>query len=600
MIHADDLPRWSTGAATVLLLIIVPPRALAQTAGLPVVREDVIVTATLAPVAAADLSRSVTMLTREDLERLGVFSVSDAVRLVPGADPRARGSHGVQTDFSLRGATFGQSLVLVDGLRLNDSQSAHHNGDIPMALSGIDRIEILAGGGSAVHGADALGGTLNFISRRDPHTDIVASAGQHGYVAGEGSLSGHGLPATFTATGWGARSGGFMFDRDFALGGGALRGSPSEGWTIDVRHQRKAFGANGFYGPSASREWTDQTLTSLAWRRVRGAWLVSATGLFRNHGDHFRWDIARPGFAENRHRTNAGELSVTMAREISTAARVTLGATGGGDVVTSSNLGHHAYGRGAVFGELQWRVAARTSATLGARFDQYSTFGRSVSPAVSLATHVGRDVRMRVSIAHAFRVPTFTELYYHDPANLGSPDLAAEHGWSIDGGLDWTRGGWTASASPFRRHDRDLIDWVRASATDLWRSTNVRDVTATGVETSLSRRWSDGFVRIHYARLTVVAPALQLLSKYVLEYAPHHAGVSLSLPAPGRARVALTADHRRRADRQSYTLVGVRISRRMARGELFVDATNLLNERYHEVIGVEPPGRWVTAGIVIR
>ena len=75
----------------------------------------------------------------------------------------------VQTDFSIRGATFGQSLVLIDGLRLNDSQSGHHNGDIPAMLAGIDRIEIATGPGSAAHGADALGGTINVITRRDAH-----------------------------------------------------------------------------------------------------------------------------------------------------------------------------------------------------------------------------------------------------------------------------------------------------------------------------------------------------------------------------------------------------------------------------------------------
>ena len=79
---------------------------------------------------------------------------------MPGLDPRARGPRDVQTDFSVRGATFGQSLVLVDGFRLNNSQSGHHNGEIPVPLGAVDRIEVVYGAASAVHGADALGGTI--------------------------------------------------------------------------------------------------------------------------------------------------------------------------------------------------------------------------------------------------------------------------------------------------------------------------------------------------------------------------------------------------------------------------------------------------------
>ena len=111
-------------------------------------------------------------MTGEDLRALGIGVVADALRLVPGVDVRARGPRDVQTDFSIRGATFGQNLVLIDGFRLNDSQSGHHNGDIPTSVLGLERIEVVHGPGSAVHGADALGGTINFITRRDRHHSL--------------------------------------------------------------------------------------------------------------------------------------------------------------------------------------------------------------------------------------------------------------------------------------------------------------------------------------------------------------------------------------------------------------------------------------------
>jgi iron complex outermembrane receptor protein len=572
----------------------------------PRISQDVVVTATVVPMPIESIGQSVTVLTREDLERLGVPSVVDALRLVPGVDVRARGPRDVQTDFSIRGATFGQSLILVDGIRINDSQSGHHNGDIPMAVAGLDRIEIVNGAGSTVHGADALGGTINVISRSDPHASAELATGQFGYAAAQGSFSGRVLPAFWTATGWLSRSGGFTFDRDFALGGAALRGPIRPGWTMDLRHQRKAFGANGFYGPSPSKEWTDQTLASTSWDRASGAWITGVRATWRNHGDHFRWDINRPGFAENRHRTNSASVAMNAGRSLPSLwpgsagpARLTFGGGAGGDWVRSTNLGDRDYGHQHLFTELQLPLVSSTTVGLGARFDRYSAFGTSWSPAVSASSRFGA-VKLRASARRAFRIPTFTELYYHDPANLGSPDLRAERGWSVDGGLDLTSAGWLVSVSPFARWDEDVIDWLRPSAADRWRSSNVRDVTTTGLEVAAERRWARGLLRLAYTGLSVEAPAIAMLSKYVLEYARHSYAVSAAAPLGGAARLAVNVDARQRFDGQRYALVAARLSRQFGRIGLFVDGTNLLDAEYHEVAGVEMPGRWVTFGLTLR
>jgi iron complex outermembrane receptor protein len=570
-----------------------------------------VVTSTVAPVATELLSKTVTVLTREDLERLGITNVTEALRLVPGVDARARGPMEVQTDFSIRGATFGQNLVLADGLRLNDSQSGHHNGEIPTALSTVDRIEVVSGAGSAVHGADALGGTINVISRRGPYAVGGMSVGQFGYTSGHVGLSGGLLPADWTVTGWATRAGNFdvpaaegpsatTTDREFVVGGGALRGAPAPGWIVDVRHQRRAFGANGFYGPSPSKEWTDQTLLAVSRQHLAGRWMWSMRGLVRNHSDHFRWDINRPGVAENRHRTNAAEGTVTTTRELATSRRLTLGATIGGDWIRSSNLGRHRYDKTSAFAELLWPIAARATVTAGLRADRYSAFGSTASPSVSVTSWLTPALRVRAAVGHAFRIPSFTELYYSDPFNLGSSDLRAERGWSLDGGLDWTQRRWTLSVSPFRRWDQDVIDWVRPTAADVWRSTNVRDVTASGVELSASRTFGTAWVRAYYAGLAVNAPSLTQLSKYVLEYARHQTGASVAVPLLGGIRAAVNLDHRNRADGQNYVLGSVRLSRPFALGDVFLDVRNLFDERYREIFGVDLPGRWVTAGMTLR
>jgi outer membrane receptor protein involved in Fe transport len=145
-----------------------------------------------------------------------------------------------------------------------------------------------------------------------------------------------------------------------------------------------------------------------------------------------------------------------------------------------------------------------------------------------------------------------------------------------------------------------VIDFVRATDADLWMATNLRDVTSTGVEASIARRWHGAMVRAYYAGLHIDAPALTLESKYVLEYARHQTGGSLTVPIADGFRGALNFDHRHRVDGQSYNLVSMKVSRAFSRVDLFVAGTNLLNETYHEIDGVDMPGRWMTVGLDLR
>lgn len=593
------MTRFFVACACGALLLAWTVPAAAQSAGPPQIATNIVVTATLAPADADALGRPVVVLLRRDLDALGVTTLVDALRLLPGLDVRARGPYGVQTDLAIRGATFGQSLVMIDGFRLNDSQSGHHNAELPVPVTGVERIEVVAGAGSAVHGADALGGVVNVITRTDPHVAMDAAFGQHGYAAGQVSLGGRWLPAGWTLSGWGARSGGFTFDRDFAQGGAALQMTLRPALVADVRHQRRAFGANGFYGASPSKEWTDQTLGTLRWRTTRSSWVVETRGLYRNHGDHFRWDIARPGFAENRHRTDAVEGRVIADRALG-RHRVTLGGGAAGDWIDSSNLGMHHDARVYGFGEVQSTVGERLALQAAARVDRYDRFGSAMTPSVAGSLRVANGVRLRGAISRAFRVPTFTELYYRDPAHQAQSSLRPERSWSADLGVDWARGRWSGAISPFLRWDGDIIDWVRDTPAELWQTTNVRDVRTAGFETHVVVRLARGLVRGQYTALSVDAPRPLRLSKYLLEYARHAAGVSLAWPLTARVTVSSHLDHRRRVGSAPYTLVALRVTHRLRRAELFIDGSNLLDTQYVEIPGVAMPGRWITAGLAIR
>jgi outer membrane cobalamin receptor len=585
----------------VLVWLLAAPVA-AQQPAVPSVRETVVVTGTLSPEPLANIGRTLVVLTREDFAHLPLTSIADALRLVAGVDARERGPRGVQTDLSLRGAGFGQTLVLVDGTRLNDAQSGHHNGDIPVALDDVERIEILQGAGASLHGADAVGGTINVITRRRaPRLSADLAAGRHALV--ETAVSAgldRGEAGAHLFSGELRRSSGFMPVRDHDVRLARYQAVIGRHSTASVAHLDKSFGAAGFYGPAPSREWTEQTLGRAEHRYDRGrGWLGRLDGAYRTHGDRFIYDERNPALSENVHRTHAATVHLRGFRAFTSSTALSMGAGGGGDWIRSTNLGEHAVTRASAFAELRQALGHAVLVHPSLRMDTYSRFGTAWSPAVSITGRGSARVRWRASVSRAFRVPTFTELFYTDPNHQAAGRLTPETGWTADGGSDWTAGPWSGSLTLFRRWEADVIDWVRASPAERWRTVNVRRVRTTGVETGIRRRVARGRLSVEYAWTSADAPSLDLLSKYVLDYARH----SLAGSAVGewrRLMVGARLEVRQRVGRDAYQLLDLRVGRRFDRVEVYVDTLNALGTRYQEVGGVVMPGRWVKAGVRLR
>lgn len=576
-------------------------QATAQTS--PAVREEVIVTATAAPVPFDAVARHVVVLTREQIANLPVRSVPELLRFALGVDVRARGPFGSQTDYSLRGAAFGQTLVLIDGVRLNDAQSGHHNGDLPVPLEDVERVEVMLGAGSSLHGADAFGGTINIITRSDvSRWEGRVATGQHGLVqaGGSGALGRRSRALRVSAAI--ERSDGFTFARDFRHIVARMSAQVSRGTKISVAHLDKEFGANGFYGPAPSREWTSQTLVASTHEaRLGTRWESVAQLFYRTHGDRFLYDVRQPGQFENRHRTHATGASLEAHYRWAPGRRLSLGTEVAGDWLDSSNLGVHRIGRGSLFAELQ-QPMGRLLFYPAVRVDAYSRYGTAWSPSLGVTAMVTQKVKWRASVGRAFRAPTFTERFYTDPNHQASSDLEAETAWSADVGVDYRAAeSWTASGTVFVRREENVIDWIRASTEERWHTSNIRRLDTGGLEVGLSgRHGKDGWLGIQYSWLRTRARDLSLLSKYALDYAPHTVALWGSADVGAGIIVAPRLEYKRRTDGQRYWLADARVSRRFGRVGLFVEASNLLDADYREVAGVDMPGRWFRGGLELR
>ena len=579
----------------------------APAAGQDAYRQTVVVTAAATPVELGTVSRSVVVITREQIAALPVASVADLLRLASSVDVRARGERGVQTDFAVRGAGFGQMLVLVDGVRINDAQSGHHNGDIPVPLDLVERVEILYGAGSSLFGADAFGGTVNVITRRSLSAPaLTLGGGSFGAAAVRAAGSASGGSVTESLGGSLERSGGFIDGRDFTTAVLHSRTAVGESSTVSVSYLWKEFGARNFYGATStgdalSREWTNQTL--VAGNHVFGAvggWRFTGNGSYRTHGDRFQFT---PGSASSVHRSHEALGAIAASRAVARRGSLTLGGESGGTWIRSNNLGDHSLSRTSGFGEWRHPVASSAQFDASVRVDRYSEFGTAWSPSAGVSWWAAPRVRMRASGGRAFRVPTFTERYYSDRNHLARPDVRPEHAWSGEGGVDLFPGeGWLVQATAFGRADHDVIDWLCAdqscgtpAATDRWRTFNVRDVDTRGVELTVRRALAGGgFLQAGYTGLVVEAPAITLMSKYVLDYTPRSFAAAGLVPIGAGIHVAPRVEFRRRTrttGTSDYVLLDARVSRRIGPVyELAIDGTNLLAAEYEEVQGVRMPG----------
>jgi iron complex outermembrane receptor protein len=273
------------------------------------------------------------------------------------------------------------------------------------------------------------------------------------------------------------------------------------------------------------------------------------------------------------------------------------------DSIASNNLGYHSRIRGAGYVAYDVRAFRRFSFTAGLRDEVWGSFNHQLSPTISGGAWLTSKWKVRAAAGRAFRLPSYTDLYYHDPANVGSPGLLPESAWNYEAGLDWApsrrlRGAFTV----FQRREKNVIDYVRYSPADIYRATNFQHLVFSGFEGALTWRLSGGQeVRLEYTGLAGRRSVLTgAISKYVFNY-PIHNGVAVwqgSLGSELVARMSIGAVDR--FARGPYAIWDASVARSHGRVRPFMQFTNLADVGYQEIEGVPMPGRGILGGVEVR
>ena len=550
-------------------------------------RDSVVVTGTFEPLPLEEADRAVRVFDVRGLYLLA-NSFTDLLQLDSSVDLRQRAPNGVQADLSIRGGTFGQTLVLLNGLRLNDAQSGHHNLDLPVPLDSVSRIEVLKGVGSTFYRSDAVGGVVNVITETPETSELRlrTAFGNWGVNQQRGSFTTVFPNVTQQLSFSRDFSTGFQTNRDYrnlSLASATHALSRLGATDIVLAHNDRPFGADQFYGNFNSWERTKSWFASA--KQDLGA-KTQVAFAFRRHTDLFVLYRDRPQVFTNRHAVESFEGAVRRHESLGVNTRLHYGVEGYRDSIISNNLGTASRARGAGYAAMDVRALRRWSFSLGAREEVFRNLKGEFNPSVSAGVWLAPALKFRMGVSRAFRLPTYTDLYYHDPANLGSPDLRPERAWNYEAGVDWNVGGRVrGDVTVFHRRERDGIDYVRRSPADIWRATNFQRLQFTGIEASVATAFRNAqqvefrYTGLHGGRDQFTGT----FSKYVFNYPVHSAVASWQGLLPGGLAARTRVGMLERFARDPYATWDASIARARGRSRPFVQFTNLTNTRYEEI-----------------
>src|SRR5690554_82541 len=414
--------------------------------------EEVVVTASRVELPLNLAAKMVTVLSKQDIERAPVRSIEELLNYVAGADILQRGPHGVQADISLRGGSFDQTAILLNGVNLTSPHTGHYSFDIPVNLSDIERIEIVQGPSSLVYGASAFAGGVNIITKKDVRSNAFAKleGGMHGLFetdlrgAYKAGASVHTLSAGYK------RSDGYIRNSDYNILNLLWQSRfDIDGAHIDIQAglNDKAYGANTFYSAAYPDQYDDTRGLLLSVRGETGGRLKLIPHIYwSRHDDEFQlFREGSPNVPEwytdhNYHRSDVYGMNLNM-QYASLWGITSFGGEFRNEAILSSVLGRPMEEAIGKYTKSDNRTAISYFAEHNFILNRYTlsiggllNHNRAVStkmdfyPALNASMRASEKLTLYASWNKATRLPTFTDLYYTTATHTGNISLEAEIG----------------------------------------------------------------------------------------------------------------------------------------------------------------------------
>lgn len=607
--------------------------------------ENIIISATLSAQQQKESGRNIIAINGESFSKLPVHSVDDLLRYLPGIEVQQRGPQGSQSDIIIRGGTFQQVLVIIDGVKLNDPLTGHFSMYVPIHPSEIERVEILKGAASAIWGSEAVGGVVNIITKTfaksKTHNQVRAKtvAGQYGLFNGDVYLNYYKNKSSFAAGLLSNNAKGQPLrgtDGFFHLTTANISFSQSlaKDWRLSLRTAAdfRKFNAQNFYTTFASdtaREKVDTWWNHLNLQKKTKKGNLNFDAAYKKLRDQYWF---RPSSIPNDNKTNLFTSQLYYSADINRQHGYTSGMQVHRKEIRSNDRGNHSLWHAAAYTIFRHKLNKGFYLNESLRLDWDESYGWILTPQLNVAWAPSK-VTIRSSVGRSFRDADFTERYNNynkalvTSGRIGNPDLKAEQSWSAEIGADYnfsTR--FRVSGTLFYRDHSNLIDWANTPYAEMPRKSNliptgnyalaknVEEVKTTGAELDII--YTDKLSQ--HASLLATAGFTLLQSEnddpvpsfYISSHAKFLANFSVAYTLQSFS-VAVNGVYKKRDEQKSaainaeispsYFLLNTKAAYTIKNGwgKCFIQVDNIFDKRYSDLLGSIMPGRWLSGGIEI-
>lgn len=575
-------------------------------------------------------NRNIWIIDNQQIKNLPSRSITELLSYVTGVDVRQRGPGGVQADISIDGGTFDQTLVLINGVKVSDPQTGHNMMNLPISVDDIDHIEVLRGSASRIYGTNALTGAINIVTKAVTRTGVSAnvftgSSFKKDEVSGD-TYANYGIRATGTLAlkesshlfSAGQEAGnGYRYNTAFNNQKFFYEGKVNVGKTDQLEitggYIHNKFGANGYYSAPGDKEAEETVKTAIAAvaykTQLTSFWSLMPRLSYRNNVDDYLYIKQTPDKFHNHHVTQV------LSAELNNSFQTGIGEFGLGletrkEKINSTNLGKRNRDNAGIYGEYKFDLVKNLLVNAGSYVNYNSDYGWQAFPGIDAGYNFYGNWKVFVNVGTGQRLPTFTDLYYKGPTNIGNDQLQPEKSRYAEGGIKYNSTHFVLNASLFKRRITNFIDWVKDKTTDPWQPKNFSELNTMGY--TLSADYNTGalensaFNSLRFGlAYTYLDPKVKTtlpeanISRYAVESLKNQLTATVNAEFLKVMALTVTARYCERISYKDYTVMDARLSYKLKRSSIYADASNIFDVNFIQAGAVPMPGVWATLGYKI-
>ena len=442
-------------------------------------------------------ARTIQVISAEFIKNSAATNVADLLQQVAGVDIRRRGTAGSQADLYIRGGGFDQTLLLIDGIKMDDAQTGHHTMNAALPIEVIERIEIIKGPAARVFGQNAFTGAINIVTKSTlaNTASVNIEAGSFGQLNGSVTVGKEFENSSIIAHVGILTSDGYRHNSDYENKNYLLKGvfnKKEQPIEVIATFFDKKFGANGFYASATATEQYEETQSSLLGASTTfrtEKFKITPRVYWKRGQDEYVYIRDNPSVYRNLHITNK------VGVETNASYTSDIGITGFGvDIsrvfISSNNLGKRNRTMVNLFLEHRFKALNdKLDITPGVAVTYFSDFKFHAFPGLDIGFKLSDNLKAYGNLGVTYRIPTYTDLYYNDRSTIGNSNLKPEEAFAQEIGLKFNSGRFTSSVAIFNRDADNLIDFIRPDVTSKYEATNIAKVNTKGFELNTDYRF---------------------------------------------------------------------------------------------------------------